>query len=244
MESRFFAAVTNHLTFPSQKGHRCHNEGYKRHNKGPFLLHNHHNKSSLRATLRAHRSRLKKDNNYDDVAPLRKQQGWICGATFRGLNFPPFWWVLRNRWLWQHLCGRSRSRGAPAVFPRQSGLWRLRGGEREHGKRKGSCGANTKRIKLCCEFGLSLINLTVRVVWSVYVNCLTRLRHIVTCIGPNQKNQPNLDLYLVQRYKICHFPIVVSYLCIGQSLKNQPNLVLYLVQRSKIFVSVATLVVW
>ena len=68
-----------------------------------------------------------------------------------------------------------------------------------------------------------------------------RLRRIVTCIGPNQKNQPNLDLYLVRRYKICHFPIVVSYLCIGQNQKNQPNLVLYLVWRSKIFVSVATL---
>ena len=61
------------------------------------------------------------------------------------------------------------------------------------------------------------------------------------CIGPNQKNQPNLDLYLVRRYKICHFPIVVSYLCIAQNQKNQPNLVLYLVQRYKIFVSVATL---
>ena len=34
----------------------------------------------------------------------------------------------------------------------------------------------------------------------------TRLRRIVTCIGQNQKNQPNLDLYLVRRYKICHFP--------------------------------------
>ena len=68
-----------------------------------------------------------------------------------------------------------------------------------------------------------------------------RLLHIVTCIVPNQKNQPNLDLYLVRRYKICHFPIVVSYLCIGQNQKNQLNLVLYLVWRSKIFVSVATL---
>ena len=29
-----------------------------------------------------------------------------------------------------------------------------------------------------------------------------RLRRIVTCIGPNQKNQPNLDLYLVRRSKI------------------------------------------
>ena len=63
-----------------------------------------------------------------------------------------------------------------------------------------------------------------------------RLQHIVTCIGPNQKNQPNLDLYLVQSYKTCHFHIVVSYLCIGQNQKNQPNLILYLVRRSKIFV--------
>ena len=63
------------------------------------------------------------------------------------------------------------------------------------------------------------------------------------CIGPNQKNKPNLDLYLVWRYTICHFPIVVSYLCIGQNQKNQPDLVLYLVGRSKIFVSVATLAI-
>ena len=70
-----------------------------------------------------------------------------------------------------------------------------------------------------------------------------RLRRIVTCIGPNQKNQPNLDLYLVRRYKICPLPLVVSYLCIVQNLKNQPNLVLYLVRRSKIVVSVATLTV-
>ena len=47
---------------------------------------------------------------------------------------------------------------------------------------------------------------------------------------------------LVRRYKICHFPLVVSYLCIGPNLKDQPNLVLYLVRRSKIFVSIATLV--
>ena len=73
------------------------------------------------------------------------------------------------------------------------------------------------------------------------VSLWPRLRCIVTCIGPNQKNQPNLDLYLVRRYKICHFPTVVSYLCIGQNQKNQPNLVPYLVRRSKIFVSVATL---
>ena len=67
------------------------------------------------------------------------------------------------------------------------------------------------------------------------------LRRIVTCIGSNQKNQPNLDLYLVRRYKICHFPIVVSYLCFGQNQKNQPNMVLYLARRYKIFESVATL---
>ena len=51
--------------------------------------------------------------------------------------------------------------------------------------------------------------------------CLpSRLGHIVTVSG---ENQPNLDLYLVQRYKICYFLIVVLYLCIGQNLKNQPN---------------------
>ena len=48
-----------------------------------------------------------------------------------------------------------------------------------------------------------------------------RLRRIVTCIGPNQKNQPNLDLYLVRRYKICHFPIVVLYLY--QSEPKEPT---------------------
>ena len=58
------------------------------------------------------------------------------------------------------------------------------------------------------------------------------LRRIFTCIGPNQKNQPSLDLYLVRRYTICHFPIVVSYLCICQNQKNEPNLVLYLVRRN------------
>ena len=68
-----------------------------------------------------------------------------------------------------------------------------------------------------------------------------RLRRIVTCIGPNQKNQHNLDLYLARRYKICQCPLVVSYPCIGQNQKNQPNMVLYLVRRYKIFVSVATL---
>ena len=67
------------------------------------------------------------------------------------------------------------------------------------------------------------------------------MRHIVTCIGPNQKNQPNLYLYLVRRYTICFFPIVVMYICIVQNQKNQPNLVLYLVRGSKIFVLVATL---
>ena len=88
------------------------------------------------------------------------------------------------------------------------------------------------------------LSLTLRLVSFTEVSfpaLLLRLRHIVTCIRPNQNNQPNLDLYLVRRYKICHFPIVVSYLCIGQNLKNQPNLVLYLVRRYKIFVSVATL---
>ena len=70
----------------------------------------------------------------------------------------------------------------------------------------------------------------------------SRLQRIVMVISPNQNNQPNLDLYLVRRYTICHFTIVLLYLCIGQNQKNQPNMVLYLVRRSKIFVSVATLV--
>ena len=43
-------------------------------------------------------------------------------------------------------------------------------------------------------------------------------------------------MYLVQRSKICHFPIVVWYLSIGLNQKNQPNLVLYLVRRAKMFV--------
>ena len=59
------------------------------------------------------------------------------------------------------------------------------------------------------------------------------------CAEP--KEPTNLVVYLVRRYKICHFPLVVTYLCIRQNHKNQPNLVLYLVRRSKIFVSVATL---
>ena len=72
---------------------------------------------------------------------------------------------------------------------------------------------------------------------------VTKLKVATYChvYRADKKNQPNLDLYLVLRYKICLFPIVVLYLCIGQNLKNQPNLVLYLVQRSKIFESVATL---
>ena len=37
------------------------------------------------------------------------------------------------------------------------------------------------------------------------------------------KEPGNLDLFLVRRYKICHFPLVVSYLCIGQNQKNQPK---------------------
>ena len=49
-----------------------------------------------------------------------------------------------------------------------------------------------------------------------------RLRRIVMCIVANQKNQANLDLYLVRRYKICHFPLVALYLCIGQNQKNLP----------------------
>ena len=62
----------------------------------------------------------------------------------------------------------------------------------------------------------------------------TRYTIIFMCIGLNQKIQPNFDLYLIRKYKICHFPMVGSYLFIGQSLKIQPNLDLYLVRRYKI----------
>ena len=75
---------------------------------------------------------------------------------------------------------------------------------------------------------------TQRQNWRRYCLFLSRLQRIVTCSGPNQKNQPNLYLYLVRGYKICHFPMVLLYLCIGQNLKNQPNLDLYLVRRYKI----------
>ena len=37
------------------------------------------------------------------------------------------------------------------------------------------------------------------------------------------KEPGNLDLFLVRRFEICHFPLVVSYLCIGQNQKNQPK---------------------
>ena len=60
-----------------------------------------------------------------------------------------------------------------------------------------------------------------------------RLRRIVTCIWPNQKNQPHLDLYLVRRYKICHISLVLSNLSIGQNQKNRPNLDLYLIGDTK-----------
>ena len=64
----------------------------------------------------------------------------------------------------------------------------------------------------------------IRIVGKLTSKVASRnLACIVVCIGANQKNQPNLDLYLVRGFTICHFPIVVSYLCIGQSQKNQPN---------------------
>ena len=101
-------------------------------------------------------------------------------------------------------------------------------------------------VKIGLSVGTDGVNSREGGLAEVFVGCisrvpLTRLRRIVACIWPNQKNQPNLDLYLVRRYKICHLPLVVSYLCISQNQKNQPNLVLYRVQRSKIFVSVTTL---
>ena len=37
-----------------------------------------------------------------------------------------------------------------------------------------------------------------------------RLRRIVTCIGPNQKNQPNLDLYLYLKYIFSQLLLMVS----------------------------------
>ena len=64
---------------------------------------------------------------------------------------------------------------------------------------------------------------------SYFLCKVATYRHVYR---PDQKNPPNLDLYLVLRYEICHFPIVVLYHCIGQNQKNQPNLVLYPVRRS------------
>ena len=71
--------------------------------------------------------------------------------------------------------------------------------------------------------------------------CSSRLRRIVTCIRPNQKIQPNLDLYLYLRYIFSQLLLMVS---VSKYLKDTEDTVLmylYLVRRSKIFVSVATL---
>ena len=47
---------------------------------------------------------------------------------------------------------------------------------------------------------------------------MPQLWRIVTCIGPNQKNQTNLDLYLVRRYIIAIFP---QWYCIFVSVRTQ-----------------------
>ena len=56
------------------------------------------------------------------------------------------------------------------------------------------------------------------------------------CIGPNQKNQPNLDLYLVRRYIFGQILVMVS---VSKYLKYIWYLYPYLKYISK--VSVATL---
>ena len=68
-----------------------------------------------------------------------------------------------------------------------------------------------------------------------------RLRRIVTCIGPNQKNQPNLDLYLYLRYIFSQLSLMVSVSKYLKDTEDTPFMYLYLVWRYKIFVSVATL---
>ena len=70
----------------------------------------------------------------------------------------------------------------------------------------------------------------------------SRLRRIVTCIGPNQKNQPNLDLYLYLRYIFSQLLLMVSVSKYLKDTEDTPFMYLYLVRRYKIFVSVATLV--
>ena len=68
-----------------------------------------------------------------------------------------------------------------------------------------------------------------------------RLRRIVTCIGPNQKNQPNLDLYLVRRYIFSQLLVMVSVSKYLKDTKIQPFMYLYLYLRYISKVSVATL---
>ena len=74
----------------------------------------------------------------------------------------------------------------------------------------------------------------------------SRLRRIVTCIGPNQKNQPNLDLYLYPRYIFSQLLIMVSVSKYLKDTEDTPFMYLYLVRRYNIFVSVANLglVIW
>ena len=67
------------------------------------------------------------------------------------------------------------------------------------------------------------------------------MRRIVTCIGPNQKNQPNLDLYLVQRYIFTQLLLMASVSKYLKDTEDTPFMYLYLVRRYKIFLSVATL---
>ena len=68
-----------------------------------------------------------------------------------------------------------------------------------------------------------------------------RLRCIVACIGPNQKIQPNLDLYLVRRYIFSQLLVMLSVSKYLKDTKIQPFMYLYLYLRYISKVSVATL---
>ena len=76
---------------------------------------------------------------------------------------------------------------------------------------------------------------------TLYLWTLTRLRRIVTCIGPNQKNQANLYLYLYLRYIFSQLLLMVSVSKYLKDPEDTPFMYLYRVRRYKIFVSVATL---
>ena len=43
------------------------------------------------------------------------------------------------------------------------------------------------------------------------------------CIGQSLKSQPNLDLYLVRRYKICHFPMHGVIISLNRSEPKEPT---------------------